>query len=71
MVMVNKSNLVTLTDPPAVLKLGVLGALLVLKFSLYWGAGVNGAWHAGVATIIKNGGDASDCSFIKFTAWLF
>ena len=32
---------------------------------------MNGAWHAGVATIIKNGGDAADCSFIKFTACPF
>ncbi len=28
---------------------------------------MKGAWQAGVATIIKNGGDASDCSFIKLT----
>ena len=29
---------------------------------------MNGSWHAEVATIIKNGGDVSDCFFIKFTA---
>ena len=64
-------NMALLTGPPAVLKLFVLGALLVLKLSLYWGAGVKGAWQAGVATIIKKGGDASDCSFMKLTACSF
>ena len=49
-----------LTGPPAVLKAGVLGALLELKLSLYCGAGVNGAWQAGVATIMKNGLDDPD-----------
>ena len=29
---------------------------------------MNGSWHAGVATIMKNGGDVSECFFIKFTA---
>ena len=32
---------------------------------------MKGAWQAGVATIMKNGLDSSDCSFMKFTACLF
>ena len=53
------------------LNAGVLGALLLLKVFLYWGAGVNGEWQAGVATIRKKGGDSAVCSLRKVTACFF
>ena len=61
----------SLTGPPATLNAGVLGALLELKLFLYWGAGVKGAWQAGVATITKKGVDPLNWSFMKPTAFLF
>ena len=66
-----KHNYAQLTGPPALLKLGVLGALLPLKFFSYCGAGVKGACAAGVAIIMKKGGDSSVCSLINSTARLF
>lgn len=40
---------------PWTLKLGSLGALVVLKLFWYWGAAVHGEWGAGVDTIMKKG----------------
>ena len=62
---------IRLTGPPALLKVGVLGALLLLNFSLYCGAAVHGVWLAGVATIMKKGGDAFVWLLIKLTACRF